>query len=393
MSVFSPRPEMPAPSTARGIVRAVLLTLPMLLLIAMMMTQGELPKDSLTRAVTAITYALLGAVFFLMVYKKETYKYRAALFTIVAVCFSIAFIANLVEMRGSMAVSRADMLAGETPFCHLVIPMVIIPAAFTRTIIFPGSLLEGFANIASMLILWLGASLALGRGWCSWVCFFGGFDEGFSRLRKKALIKKIAPVWTYLPWAVLLTLALISALTLSPFYCEWLCPFKAVTEFEQITSFKILLQTIIFASLFILLVVILPLLTRRRTQCGLFCPFAAFQSLANKINIFDLRIDTEKCKNCRLCVKDCPTFSLDENSVGRGKTLMSCTKCGKCVDICPQRAVTYHIKGTPVAVGSDTARILFLYPAFIFMSAIGGSMIVSALTRIFKLIATGSMIG
>jgi len=392
MSFFSPRAEVPAPNPAGRMIKAVLLTLPMLLLVAMMMTQGELPEDPLTRTATAITYVLLGTAFFLMVYQRKTHKYRAILFTIIAVCFSIGFIANLVEIRGSMALSRADMLAGETPFCHLVIPMVIIPAAFTRTIIFPGSLLDGFANIASMLVLWLGASLALGRGWCSWVCFFGGFDEGFSRLRKKALIKRINPVWTYLPWAVLLTSVLISALSLSPFYCEWLCPFKAVTEFEQITSFKILLQTIIFASLFILLVVVLPLLTRRRTQCGLFCPFAAFQSLTNKINIFDVRIDTEKCKNCMRCVNDCPTFSLDEKSVSQGKTLMSCTKCGKCVDTCPQQAVSYHIKGTPVIIGPDTARILFLYPAYIFMSAIGGSMIISALLRVFKLITTGSMI-
>jgi len=141
-----------------------------------------------------------------------------------------------------------------------------------------------------------------------------------------------------------------------------------------------------------LLVVVLPLLTRRRTQCGLFCPFAAFQSLTNKINVFDVRIDTEKCKNCKRCINDCPTFSLDEKSVGQGKTLMSCTKCGKCLDTCPQQAVAYHIKGTPVTIGSDTARILFLYPAYIFMSAIGGSMIISALLRFFKLITTGSMI-
>jgi len=141
MSVLRLRAKIPAPNPVRSISKTILITLPMLFLIATMMTNGKLPKDSLTQTATAITYILFSAVFFLMIYTGKTHKYRSTLFTIIAVCFSIGFIANLIEIRGSMAVSQADMLVGETPFCHLVIPMVIIPAAFTRTIIFPGSLL------------------------------------------------------------------------------------------------------------------------------------------------------------------------------------------------------------------------------------------------------------
>jgi hypothetical protein len=33
-----------------------------------------------------------------------------------------------------------------------------------------------------MLALWVGATLILGRGWCSWGCFFGGIEEGFVQL-------------------------------------------------------------------------------------------------------------------------------------------------------------------------------------------------------------------
>ncbi|NTV00301.1 MAG: hypothetical protein HGA55_04155 [Methanoregulaceae archaeon] len=75
----------------------------------------------------------------MMMLTGKTYKYRATLFTVIAICFCFSFISNLIEIRGSMAIDEAHMLAGETPFCHLVIPMIIIPAALTRTIIFPGS--------------------------------------------------------------------------------------------------------------------------------------------------------------------------------------------------------------------------------------------------------------
>jgi polyferredoxin len=189
-----------------------------------------------------------------------------------------------------------------------------------------------------------------------------------------------------------LVIVLTSALTLSPTYCEWLCPFKAVTEFAEVTSFTALIQTTIFVSLFLGTVIVLPILTKRRVQCGLFCPFGAMQSFLNKINVFEIRIDTEKCSHCKRCIQECPTFSLDESSLESGKPLITCTKCGQCVDLCPKEAVSYHIKGTPIDVKANTARVLFLYPALILLSAIGGGMIAGGLWRILKLLTIGSMI-
>ncbi len=372
--------------------KALLLTLPMFILTAMLLTGGQPPSEPLQGIAFLLTLGFLTACFFLMVKTGRTDKYRALLFVTMAVCFIVTFGTNLLEVRGSMALTEANTIDGETPFCHMVIPMVIIPAALTRTIIFPGSLLKGFANIASMIVIWLAASLALGRAWCSWGCFYGGLDEGFSRLTKRPLIKKIDPLWTYLPFAVLLAVVLLSALALSPVYCEWLCPYKAVTEFAAITSITTLVQTIIFVLLFVGLVIVLPLLTKRRTQCGLFCPFGAMQSFTNKLNVFAVRIDREKCLDCGRCIRECPTFSLDEQSVKAGRARLTCAKCGRCVDVCPRDAVSYHLKGTRLGASPALARLLFLYPAFLLLATIGGSMIYGAIWRILRLIATGSMI-
>ncbi len=368
----------PAPSgKPKRLTRAVLVTLPMILLTGLMTTQGRLPSSAPALFAWMLSFAFLNILFFLMVYTGKTNKYRSLLFIVISICFVITFTTNLIAERGSLIVTRDNMINGETPFCHLVIPMTLLPAVLKRTIIFPGSMLTGFAAIGIMLVIWIGASLTLGRGWCSWVCFFGGLDEGFSRVRRKPVIKRVDRKWTYMPHAVLLGAALTSAFTLSPTYCEWLCPFKAVTEFEKIDSFRTVVATIIFASLFAGLVVVLPVLTRRRIQCGLFCPFASFQSFFNKLNIFDIRIDREKCSDCNHCVSTCPTFSIDEASIARGHTLMSCTKCGHCVDACPKKAAFFHIKGSGPA--TETARVLFLYPAYVFAAAIGGGMINGAL--------------
>lgn len=373
--------------------KTILLALPMMFLTALMMFGqiGSSP-DTLIQLAAVFTWLLFNVIFFAMLKSGQTDRYRAFLFVSMAIAFIIFFMSEIIETRGSLALTSTDMLEGHTPFCHLVIPMVILPAAVTRTIIFPGSMLEGFASVAGMIVLWIGASLALGRAWCSWGCFYGGLDEGFSRLRKKPRIKNIDRRWTLLPWAVLLGVVLISAITLSPIYCEWLCPFKAVTEFVAITSPLVVVQTIIFVSLFIITVIVLPILTRKRIQCGLFCPLGALQGATNKINVYEVRIDPEKCTQCGHCEKNCPTFSIDESSYVSGKPLMSCTKCGRCVDVCPNHAISYHIKGTKPGASPLAARLLFLYPAFLFLTTFGGGMFISAIWRILRLITTGSMI-
>ena len=378
--------------------KALLLVLPVALFLSLNYVQalfsGAAP--SLLLIAVAIPWVLFNAFFVLMLVTGQTYRYRSILFILIAVTLPLDFIPWMVKTYGSMMLSQATIYSGGASFCPLTMPMVIVPALVKRVIIFPGELLPSGAHgaFAVMFIIWVGASLALGRGWCSWGCFYGGWDELFSRLRKKPKIrhKQIDRRWIYLPFAVLLAIVLLSAITFTPIYCEWLCPFKIVTEFQAPTSVLGIVQIGIFVLLFIGLVVVLPLLTKRRIQCGLFCPFGAMQSFINKINIFEVRIDPEKCSQCQRCIRSCPTFSLDENSLQSGKPLMTCTKCAQCIDACPEGAISYHIKGTPLKANPTVARMLSLYPAFLLIGSLGIEMVGSGIWRILKLVTTGSML-
>ncbi|MGD0343162.1 MAG: 4Fe-4S binding protein, partial [Bacteroidales bacterium] len=306
--------------------RSLLYTLPMFLITFIFITGGRPDFSDLARSL-AIMIIFLGmnVLYFLMHYTGKTDRFRAILFIVFAFSLSFTLIRNMVEIRNSMSFSQADILECKIPFCHLVIPMMIIPAAFTKSIIFPGTILGGFANISSMLVLWLIATLVLGRGFCSWGCFYGGWEDGFSRLRKKPVIRKLSDSWKWMPFAVLFMVALTAALTLIPTYCSWICPFKAVTEFEKVASVESAAKAGVFISLFGGFVVVLPLLTRKRTQCSFLCPLGAVNTLSNKVTPFTIKIDKKICSECMKCVEVCPLYALTPDGIKNGSVSVFCS--------------------------------------------------------------------
>ena len=391
-----PSDQAGAQSPRMAVWKALLLCLPILLLSALIPLLSLQSGDPLMIISGLAVWILVNVFFVLMLITGKTHRYRSVLFIMIAIALPLDFIPWMFETYGSMLLTDETIYSGGASFCPLTMPMVIVPALVKRVVIFPGTLVgTGTHGIFSMMaLLWLGVSLSIGRGWCSWGCFYGGWDEFFSRLRKKPLIKhkQIDRRWIYLPFGILLAIVLISALTYEPVYCAWLCPFKLVTEFQAPATTLAIIQIAIFILLFIGLVIVLPLLTRRRIQCGLFCPFGAMQSFFNKINIFGVRIDPEKCSRCEKCIRECPTFSLNEASLDSGKPLMTCTRCAHCIDNCPQGAITYRIKGTSLKASPTVARVLYLYPAYFLMAFIGGATIMNGLQRLLMLITTGSML-
>jgi ferredoxin-type protein NapH len=370
--------------------RALLLTIPILLWSLVMFSRVFTVPGRAPKIAAAATLVFMVGLFYQMVRTLETNRWRRLFFAALGFLFPVGFVWDLVAVRGTMSIPVERMVAGDTPFCFMVIPMILVPAALTRTIIFPGSILPTASNphaIATMIAIWLAATLVLGKGWCSYGCFFGGIEEGFAAVPKRPRIRSLDRKWRLAPWALLAAIVLLSLATFEPVYCTWICPFKTVTEYPEVRSVETTIQAGIFLSLFAGLVVVLPLLTKKRTQCSFLCPFGAFQSLFNKTSVFEIRVHRDKCAGCTtLCEGACPTLSIDARSVEAGGTALSCMKCGACVDACRKDAAVWHIKGTPVGVSPERARLFYLYAAWAFAVMFGGSMIANTLQKLLGLV-------
>ncbi len=370
----------------RSIARSLLLTLPIAIWAVLMASAAYGHADRAQWIATAATVLFMTTLFFLMMRTSSTYRWRRWFFVALGLLFPVGFIHQVMVFRGTMGIPIEEMIAGRTPFCYLPIPLLILPAAFTKALVFPGSILPNGGmsggGMAAMFAIWLAITLVVGKGWCSYICFFGGIEEGMASVPSKAKLRKIDPRWRYGPWAVLLVMVLLSLALFEPAYCMWLCPFKAVSEYVAARNTVGLIQNAIFIILFAGLVIALPLLTKKRTQCAFFCPFGAFQSIFNKTSVFDIKIDKARCTPCLLCQKSCPTMSLTDESIKKGEALMSCMKCGACVDACPKDAAVWHIRGTDVAAKPERARLMFLYAAWAMSMMFAGSIIAEGLATI-----------
>ena len=305
-------------------------------------------------SIASIVYALFLMFLFVRMTFSEHKKmgsgviYRRIFQTVFAVGFCIAFISDLYTERGSMAITSQALSNSELPFCHIAIPQVLVPLLVTKNIIFPARIAGHYAAVASMILIWLVCTLTLGRGWCSWVCFYGGWEEGFSHVAKKQRLKLLPKnkELREFHFGFLFFIILASLCELACIYCEWFCPFKLVTEFSPINSIPSLIATLMFIGLFLGLVVVLPILTKKRTQCSTLCPFGAFASLTDRFSLFQIKIDTTKCTGCMKCASACPFSAIDIKTIQdkKGHPELTCAKCGECVAACPQKAISYSLR-------------------------------------------------
>jgi polyferredoxin len=364
----------------------------------------------LERLAASIIYvAFLSVMAFLILLTGKFNPWRKIFFISLSAFFILEFICKEIEVRGTFFLTLQALESNDVPICHIAISLLLIPLLATGTLFFPTDL-HNPLGFYTMAFSTLAALVLLGGGFCSWFCFVGGLDELFASMpRKKRIldVEKWPPFLAFAPLALFIIISAASALALKPLFCQWLCPFKTVFECAPILDAATLLQFLLFVTIGAVLIAILPLLTGKRTQCGLFCPFGTVAAFFGALNPFKVRRDMKKCIACGTCRERCPLFvqtwgSLSERHSPR------CGRCGMCIDACPQGALEMALpfgdlkKELPASfekVSSGGLLRAVLDPGTLYVSAallIGCGLTnvfaVNSLVRIFHLVLHGTPI-
>ena len=189
----------------------------------------------------------------------------------------------------------------------------------------------------------------LGRFICGFLCPFGWFQELLHKLpTKKLSTRKLRPL-AYLKYAVLLVMVvLLPALAVNevgmgdPFFCKYLCP-QGVLEGAIPLSLtnagiRAALGTLFTRKLSILLAVAVLSVVFYRPFCKWLCPLGAFYALLNKVSLFQMQVDPNKCISCGKCAKACQM----DVDITKTPNHTECIRCGMCVRACPTHAVAFR---------------------------------------------------
>jgi polyferredoxin len=105
-----------------------------------------------------------------------------------------------------------------------------------------------------------------------------------------------------------------------------------------------------------------------RTWCNTICPVGTVLGFFSRFSLFAPVIDTEKCRNCGLCGKQCKASCI--NTKDHKIDYSRCVACMDCIETCKDDAIHFALRKRPETVGETTDKGR---RAFIVSSAIAGT--------------------
>jgi NAD-dependent dihydropyrimidine dehydrogenase PreA subunit len=200
----------------------------------------------------------------------------------------------------------------------------------SKGVIFPPRLIA-FAIFLLMVIL-------ANKFICSWGCQLGTLQDLIFRLNRdrkdsKGLLGRIK-----IPFMISNTIRILFFLVLILVAFIW-----AADIIGPIDPFKIFKPQVIgiAGGLFIGLILVLSLFIYR-PWCHFFCPFGLVGWMAEKISLFKIKVDYDKCISCRACSKACPSTVMDA-ILKQDRVIPDCFSCGTCIETCPANAISFEL--------------------------------------------------
>lgn len=229
------------------------------------------------------------------------------------------------------------MRVGLLLFSILVFPLVF---GFLSPFIVLAAASVGVINIGLVVfIILFFSALFFGRLWCGYFCPFGALQEFTVFVFDKPPSRGLSAIKYFfgLVWFFVLVAAFLVA--------------GGIKRFDLSYPGELFvggLEPYIMYYFFVGGFVFLPLFLGRRAGCRCVCWIVPFLILGRRIsNFFGLpRLmlfgDRSRCGHCLIC-KDACSMGLDIYSRVQGGSMENteCILCGRCVHVCPQRAIKY----------------------------------------------------
>ena len=205
-----------------------------------------------------------------------------------------------------------------SPVCAITKPFLFLSAGGGVPVI--------FITILAFIAVF---SIVGNKLFCGWACPIGAMQELFNQIPLDKKFKIILPFRVTNPiritiFLIFVTLVFIAGIGIygyfNPFhFLHW--------RFEPYAIMVLLI--VLTASLFIF-----------RPFCYLACPIGLFTWLLEHFSLVKVKVNRHNCKECNLCIKQshCPAV---RSILEEKQTHPDCFACGRCISICPEKALRF----------------------------------------------------
>jgi polyferredoxin len=183
--------------------------------------------------------------------------------------------------------------------------------------------------------------IIFGRTFCGWACPFGTLHDILSPTNRRKEIK--TQNYWYIKYAILFLALLLAWYALDTIFCKF-CPsgsLFAAIPFRVLYPEAAELGFFFYIHMNTLALTIVLAILISRFWCRYLCPLGAVAGAFNKVSILTIEWNEEKCQNCEDCLKACKMGITKMEDIGRST---DCILCGRCVEACPERALSFKMK-------------------------------------------------
>ena len=214
-------------------------------------------------------------------------------------------------------------------FNKIQILRFIVQLVFIAGLIFSLGLIPGTKDVSSWL---LPTILVAGVFFCGWVCPFGAAQDWMAKLGRLLHLPQLRVPQSVQRYLQLTRYALYLALTMGITIALLQGPrnFSALMRGQGLSVATGIVIGFLLISLFM-----------DRPFCNYFCTGGARMGLFSVLRIFGIRRDTEQCKQCGHCTRNCPmNIDVAHTDFVRHP---NCIGCLRCVSSCPKGLLKYGL--------------------------------------------------
>jgi Pyruvate/2-oxoacid:ferredoxin oxidoreductase delta subunit len=217
-----------------------------------------------------------------------------------------------------------------------------------------------------ILLAIVGASIALKKSFCSWLCPIGTLSESLWMLGRKLFKRNLtSPRWLDYPLRSLKYLLLFFFV-----YSIWQMDVPSMATFihspyNKVADIKMYLffaDMSTFALWTIITLMVLSVLVKN-FWCRFLCPYGALLGIVGWLSPLKITRNKSTCTDCALCTKACPA-NIKVHTAGRVWS-DECMSCLACVQVCPVKntldmRVSHNTKPVPTWVSATLVAGTFV---------------------------------